>query len=251
MTADLGQAQVAAALGGRPVRAYPALLSTEAEALAWSRSGGPAGAVVVADYQAAPRGRGGWPWQVQPGRGLGFSLILRPDLPPEREGWLYLVASLALGDVLASPGAGFAWPDAVHAEGGEPVLARLGVHVELGPHRTEWAVVTVLVEDAQPPRAPLLARLATAVEERAAEPAPVVLAAYRSRCLTLGRRVRARLVPLGPAGPELTGEAVDVLTDGALVLHTARGSRVAVRPPNLGLLEPADDPAEPTGDQHL
>lgn len=242
---DLGPTLVTAALGERPVRAYPALLSTEPDAMAWARSGGPAGAVVVADYQAAPRGRGGWPWQVRAGHGLGFSLVLRPDLPPEREGWLYVAVSLGLGDVLAGEDARFEWPDAVSSGSGTAPLARLGAYVQLGPHRTDWAVATVLVEDASPPRAPLLARLVEAVEARLAEPADPVLAAYRPRCTTLGRAVRARLIPLGPGGPEITGEAVDVLADGALVLLTARGSRVAVPPVNLGLLEQPEQPEQP------
>ena len=242
MTGDLAADELAAALGTRPFRSYPALLSTEPEAMAWARSGGPAGAVVVADYQASPRGRGGWPWQVQPGRGLGFSMVLRPDLVPEREGWLYVVASVALADALADvPDAvRFDWPETVSATDGATVLARTGVFAQLGPARIEWAVATVLVEDAAPPRGALLSRLADAIEARLAEPAERVLAGYTPRCRTVGRSVRARMIPLGPGGPAVVGQAADVLTDGALVLVTHRGHRVAVRPPNLGVLEAAE-----------
>ena len=239
MSGDLAADRLAPALGARPFRSYPALLSTEAEAMAWARSGAPAGAVVVADYQASPRGRGGWPWRVRPGHGLGFSVVLRPDLPPEREGWLYVVVSVALADELGE--ARFTWPDTVTTPDGA-VLARLGAFVQLGPKRTEWAVVTVLVEDAAPPRGPLLAGLAEAVERRLGEPADAVLGGYTPRCTTLGRPVRARMIPLGPAGPAVVGEAVDVLADGALVLRTALGNRVAVRPHLLGVLEPGEGP---------
>jgi BirA family biotin operon repressor/biotin-[acetyl-CoA-carboxylase] ligase len=235
MSGDLTPEALAPELAGRPFRAYPALLSTEPEAMAWARSGGPAGAVVVADYQAAPRGRGGWPWQVRPGRGLGFSLLLRPDLPPEREGWLYVVASVALADELGDVRVD--WPETVTTPDGGTVLARLGIAAHLGPARTEWAVATVLVEAAEPPRGALLARLAAAVEARLTDPAELVVEAYRRRCATLGRLVRARMIPLGPGGPVIAGEAVDVSTDGALVLRTARDVRVAVRAPHLGLLE--------------
>jgi BirA family biotin operon repressor/biotin-[acetyl-CoA-carboxylase] ligase len=237
MTGDLAAGELAPALGSRPVRSYPALLSTEPEAMAWARSGGPAGAVVVAHYQASPRGRGGWPWQVRPGRGLGFSIVLRPPLPPEREGWLYVGLCVGLADVLGD--VEFGWPETVTGPGGGAVLARSGVVVQLGPERIEWAVATVLVEDADPPRGPLLARLADAVEARLGQPAEEVLRSYTPRCATLGRPVRARLIPLGPGGPEVAGEAVDVLADGALVLRTARGNRVAVRPGHLGVLEPS------------
>jgi BirA family biotin operon repressor/biotin-[acetyl-CoA-carboxylase] ligase len=240
---DLDQVQVAAELGARPVQAYPALLSTEPLAMAWARQGAPAGAVVVADYQAAARGRGGWPWTVQAGLGLGFTLLLRPELPPEREGWPYVPCLLGLHDVLGTRDSRLLWPDTVVDAAGA-VLARLGVYVELGPDRTEWATATVLVEGVAPPRGPLLSALAEAVEARVDLPPEQVLADYRPRCATLGRRHWARLIPLGPGGPSVTGEAVDVLADGALVLLTERGSRVAVPPQNLGLLQDPEGPVE-------
>jgi BirA family biotin operon repressor/biotin-[acetyl-CoA-carboxylase] ligase len=241
--ADLDAAQVAAALGDRPVQAYPALLSTEPVAMGWARSGATTGAVVVADYQAAARGRGGWPWTVQAGVGLGFTLLLRLDLPPEREGWPYVPSLLGLHDVLAPDGGSLLWPDTV-VDAADAVLARLGVYVELGPSRTEWATVTVLVEQAAPPRPPLLRRLLEAIEARVAQSPEQVLADYLARCSTLGREHWARLIPLGPGGPSVTGEAVDVLADGALVLRTARGSRVAIPPQNLGLLQDPEGPVE-------
>ncbi len=244
MKGDLGQDEVTAALGNRPVRAYPALLSTEPVAMAWARDGAPSGAVVVADYQASPRGRGGLPWTVRAGSGLGFTFVSRPELPPEREGWPYVPALLALHDVLGSADSKLSWPDTVHDPQGQ-VLARLGVYVELGPQRIQWLTATVLVEDALPPRAPLLAQLVEALEHRLSAAPEQVLADYLPCCSTLHLQRRARLIPLGPGGPEVTGEAVDVLADGALVLLTARGSRVAVPPQNLGLLEEPQGPVAP------
>lgn len=246
LTGDLDGPELTTALGSRPARSYPALLSTEAVAMAWARDGAPSGAVVVAEYQASPRGRGGLPWTVHPDRSLGFTLLTRPELPPAREGWPYISALQALDDVVGADDGGLAWPDTVCAGDGT-VLARLGVYVELGPARTEWVSVTVLVEDVGPPRAPLLNRLLAAIEERLAAPAEDVLADYVPRCTTLGRQWRARLIPMGPGGPEVTGAAVDVLADGALVLLTERGNRVAVPPHNLGLLDEPPGPADPPG----
>lgn len=240
---DLETAALQEHLGDRALRAYPAQLSTEATAMAWAREGAPDGAVVVADYQASPRGRGGLPWTVRPGEGLGFTVVLRPDLPPDREGWPYVAALLGLHDVVRTPDTTLVWPDEVHTAAGG-VLARLGVYVELAPGSTQWLTVTALVERAQPPRGPLLSLLLQAVEERLAAPAEEVLAGYRHRCSTLGLQRRARLIPMGPGGPEVTGEAVDVLADGALVLLTAKGNRVAVPPHNLGLLEEPAVPAQ-------
>lgn len=245
---DLAKDRLAGELRGRQVRSYPALLATEPEAMAWARAGAPAGALVVADYQAAPRGRGGQPWRVTPGHGLGFSLVLRPQLSPEREGWLYVAASVALADALTTDDdVRLQWPDTVLAVHGSDTRARLGMISQPGEDTAAWAVLTVLVEDAVPPRGPLLARLAAAVEARLDEAPADVLPAYRLNSVTLGQQVHARMMPLGPTGAVISGEAVDVLADGALAVRTARGNRVAVRPQHLGVLELVGPPggAEP------
>ncbi|MGI8535512.1 MAG: biotin--[acetyl-CoA-carboxylase] ligase [Mycobacteriales bacterium] len=242
MSSALTASEIAATLGQRPCRAYPALLSTEAQAMAWARGGAASGALVVADYQASPRGRGGLPWIATPGRGLGFTLVTRPDLAPEREGWPYVPASLAIAEVFGD--AEVEWPDTVVSAGGGRPLARLGVYVELGPGRTEWATINVLVDEVDPPRAALLGRLVAALEQRLLDDAEIVVEAYRERCATLGRQVRARMIPMGIDGPEVNGEAVDVLADGSLVVLTARGNRVAVPPQNLGLLEDPQIPPD-------
>ncbi len=244
MSPDLDGEHVALLLGERPVRAYPALLSTESDAMAWARGGAPSGAVVVADYQASPRGRAGLPWEVQPGRGLGFSLVTHPGLPSEREGWPYVAALLAVAEALGD--ARLDWPDTVLGATEERPLAQLGVYVEPGSVGIAWATITVLVLDALPPRAPMLAGLVDGIEARLLDDPDRVLVEFRERCATLGRQVRARLIPMGPSGPEVVGEAVDVLADGALVIRTERGSRVAVPPQDLGLLEdPVGSPEVP------
>jgi len=81
---------------------------------------------VVADYQASPRGRGGLPWTVVAGRGLGFSLVLRPDLSPLREGWPYVAATLAVAEVLGEH-TGVEWPDTVVALDGQGPLSHSSV----------------------------------------------------------------------------------------------------------------------------
>lgn len=232
---DLSADALRAALGERALRFYPAALSTEADALAWARAGAAEGAVVVAEYQASPRGRSGRPWQIRSDEDLGFSLVLRPRLPAEREGWLYTVAVSGLADVLDGE-ATIEWPDAVRDRGSTQAGA-VGVHVEVGTDGIEWAVATVHATGAGPDRPRVLARIIEAIEGRYSSDAESVLADYRPRCATLGREVRARLVPLRPGGPAVAGQAVEVLIDGALVIETEGGSRVAVRPQSLGLLE--------------
>ncbi len=230
---DLSAEVLAAVLPERPIRIYPALLSTEADAQAWARQGAPAGALVCANYQVSPRGRGGWEWKITPD-GLAFSLVIRPVLKPEREGWLYSAATVGLADVLGSDAA-IEWPDQVYQD--EQVAAAVGIHTELGPSVILWSVVNVLIAEAGTARAETVASLVRAIESRIAEPADIVLREYLRRSRTIGRPVRARMIPLGPGGPEVKGKAVGSVMDGALLLETPKGNRVAVRPQHLGLLE--------------
>lgn len=231
--ADLREPVLRPLFGRRPLRTYPALLSTDAEARAWARGGAPSGAVVVADYQASPRGRAGLEWQVRQGEGLGFSVILRPQLTAENEGWLYAAATAALADV-AGDDATISWPDEVRR--GQRLAGAVGIHVELSGEGSVWAVVTVLVPDATPPRGPLLVELVDAIEQRAETPAGEVLERYRPRCSTIGRSVRVHMIPMGPSGLVITGIGSDVLPDGALVITTDAGRRVAARPQHLGMV---------------
>lgn len=236
--ADLAHEFVAEQLPDRPLRAYPALLSTEADAMAWARAGAPHGALVVADYQASPRGRGGLPWEVQAGRGIGFSLVLRPTLEPAREGWLYTVATSALAAVLETAQAEQAavrWPDEILVA--QRRAAAVGVYAEPEETGLDWAVITVLLVEADPPRAPLLGRAVAGIEQCLQRATDDVLAAHEQRCATLGRRVRAHLVPLGPAGTVIEGEAVGCRADGALAIETGPGRRIAIPPRDLGRLE--------------
>lgn len=242
---DLDTGVLAEAMPDRAVRSFPAVVSTEAVALAWAREGAPHGSVVVAGYQASPRGRAGLPWDLQPDVGLGFSLIVRPELPVAREGWVYAAAACGLAD-FAGDGAEITWPDEVHRTGTR--AAAIGAWVELGPDGVAWAVVNVLLPAAAPPRAPALAEAVSAVVGRLDAPAEGVLDDYRRRCTTVGRRVRARLIPMGPSGPRVEGTAVNVLADGSLVVLAESGRRVAVRPQNLGLLDDLGEPEPASGD---
>jgi BirA family biotin operon repressor/biotin-[acetyl-CoA-carboxylase] ligase len=236
VTGELTAEELENALPGRPVRFYRALLSTEADALAWARSGAPDGGVVAAEYQASPRGRAGLEWHPTPRESVVFSLVLRPRLPVEREGWLYTVAALGLADALGAE-ATIHWPDEVLVSGAS--AGAVATQTGLGGGGIEWAVVNVLIAQPLPPRAAAIARAVQAIENRGRDRPAALLADYLRRCVTIGRRVSARLIPLGPGGVVITGTAVNARTDGSLVLERDDGVRVAVRPQSLGLLEDA------------
>lgn len=228
---DLGAQALAAVLGARPVQSHPVLLSTAVTAADWARAGAPDGAVVVADQQIAPRGRAGRPWTVTPGQGLAFALVMRPQLPAAREGWLYTVALAALADVCGQA-ATIEWPDEIHRE--DALAAVVGIDVQLGAQGVKWAVINVLLKEAQPPRGELLGAVLQAIDARLAATPGAVLGAYGARCRTIGRAVRVRL--LGGT-TRLQGRAVELLDDGALVLDVGAERRVPVRPQDVSSIQ--------------
>jgi BirA family transcriptional regulator, biotin operon repressor / biotin---[acetyl-CoA-carboxylase] ligase len=230
-----------ALLPGRPLRVYPAVLSAEADALAWARAGAAAGSVVTADYQVAPRGRGGLEWEVRPERDAAFSVVVRPELPEAREGWLYPVATAALSDL--EEGATIRWPDEVHRGG--VLRARVGVQTDAEDGVLCWAVISVLRRDVE--RAPAIAEALAAIERRLRQDPLEVLEVNRSRASTIGRRVRARMAPMGPSGVVHEGEAVGVRDDGGLAIRTTGGSLLRIVPQALGLIDELGD--EPIGDE--
>jgi BirA family biotin operon repressor/biotin-[acetyl-CoA-carboxylase] ligase len=234
-----GLVDALAGLGfGHPLRHYPLALTTEALALAWARQeGAPEGALVVADQELSPRGRRGPAWSVFPGQGLYASVVLRPGLPPQGEGLLHLLASLAAAEGLeraAGVATAVKWPDDVTIGGAK--VAGVKAEAQLAPGRIDSAVVTFRVNvavpseslaevegaatsllvavGAAPDRWEVLAHILTALQERYDNDVGSLLAAYSARCSTLGRSVRALLLPRG----EVTGTAEGVDASGALLI---------------------------------
>lgn len=228
---DLAAEALAGVVGERSVQSHPVVLSAAVTAADWARKGAPDGALVVADYQIAPRGRAGRPWKVTPGRGLAFSLVLRPQLASDREGWLYAVLLAALADVCGDD-VTIHWPDEVQ-RGGE-MAAAVGTDVRLGGLTIKWAVVNVLIQDAEPPRGELLGAVLRAIDARLASAPADVLGDYAPLCSTIGRDVRVRL--LG-GSTRLQGTAAEVLEDGSLMLEMDEGRRVPVRPQDISSIE--------------
>lgn len=60
----------------------------------------PAGAVFLTDYQHQGRGRLTRRWLAAAGTSLLFSLLFRPDWPPEQAQWLTMLASLAVAQTV-------------------------------------------------------------------------------------------------------------------------------------------------------
>jgi len=209
--------------------------STNATALAMAREGAPEWTLVAAGHQFAGRGRLGRTWESAPGDSLLFSVVLRPELPPDRAVLLTLLAGAAMA--LSCRVAGVQdveckWPNDLLLGGAKVggILAEAAV----AGGRIEHVVIGVGVNLAGPPPGvegaaglggleaePLLAGFLGGIGEPI-DPASFTtktLARYRPLCGTLGRRVRATTTD----GRAVEGTAVDVDDDGALVVEAAAG----------------------------
>ena len=78
--------------------------------------GAPEGAVAVTEHQTAGRGRRGRTWSSPPGKGILFSLSLRPATPPARLAPLSLVLAEAVCEALDER-AMVRWPNDVTVDG--------------------------------------------------------------------------------------------------------------------------------------
>ena len=158
--------------------------STSTDLADHARAGWPDRSVLVADHQAAGRGRAGRSWETPPGVALTASVLLRPEVPVHALGWLPLLGGLAVVRALAGVGveAVLKWPNDVLVPdaGASPVpgwgrdrkvAGVLGELVPGGPPDEPPAAVVGIgvnvaqeVDDLPVPHATSLAALGVAVE---------------------------------------------------------------------------------------
>ncbi|WP_456152534.1 biotin--[acetyl-CoA-carboxylase] ligase [Microbispora rosea] len=217
--------------------------STNADLARTVRESPAEGAVLVAESQFAGRGRLGRPWTAPPRSGLTFSMLLRPEVPLARQGWLALLVGLAAASAvrrIAEIDVRLKWPNDLMV--GERKLAGIlaervdrmvvvgmGLNVSLRPEELPVDRATSLaVENAAcTDRDPLLRAILREVEShyrdwKAADGDPDasgLRAAYLAWSSTVGQEVRVEL----PGERVLTGLATGVDASGHLVVRAGDG----------------------------
>ncbi len=234
--------------------------STNTDLVARAAAGAAEGAVLVAEEQAAGRGRLDRRWSAPARSGLFFSVLLRPGLAadghapvaPGRWSWLPLLAGVATAAAVsrtAGVDTALKWPnDLLVTVGGEQrktagilaeraddtgVVIGIGLNVTLRDDELPVPTAASLALAGAPAadRDPLLRAVLRSLAEwyaawRSADGDPHLCRlqeTYAAGCATLGRTVRAEL----PGGRDLVGEAVAVDSDGRLVI-TTQGRRETV-----------------------
>ncbi|GGL52590.1 biotin--[acetyl-CoA-carboxylase] ligase [Planomonospora parontospora] len=231
--------------------------STNADLAQAARDGARQGTVVIAESQAAGRGRLGRVWSAPPRAGLTFSMLLRPDPSPARQGWLPLLVGLAAASAVrrvAEVDVRLKWPNdllvgerklaGVLAERvDDAVIVGVGLNVSLRADElpVETATSLALENAVCADRDPLVRAVLREVETHYREwseadgdaDACGLRAAYLGASATVGRQVRVEL----PGERVLTGLAAGVDRAGHLIVesegreHTlSAGDVVHVRP---------------------
>jgi len=235
----------------------------------------PSPIVLVADHQTAGRGRLDRSWEAPPGASILMSIGMSvADLQVERRGLLTTCLALAVVDATAEAGlqqVRIKWPndlvvevpadeasgpgyrklggilaELVTVEGaGDCVVLGLGLNVNWPEVPAELAGTATSLNhlaghdlDREDLVAGILRSLdALRLPQLESGGPPVALAAdYREHSATLDRRVRIEL----PQG-ELTGVAVEVTADGALVVADDAGERHTVTVGDVVHLRPLRD----------
>lgn len=215
--------------------------STNADLARQATLGAPDRTVLVADVQRAGRGRIGRSWVAPPGTALLFSVLLRPHrIPPQRVGWVGAILGLAVTEAIGETtglAADLKWPNDVLIDGRKVagILAELaGGAVVVGAGIN----VTLTAADLPRPDATSLSLSGAAADRcdrddllkailRHLDPlldawqgaggdidASGLRAAYLARSATVGMHVNVHL----PDGGHVMGTAIDVATDGAVVI---------------------------------
>ncbi|WP_046469774.1 biotin--[acetyl-CoA-carboxylase] ligase [Allosalinactinospora lopnorensis] len=243
----------------REIEVRPEAASTNTELARRAQQGAPHGTVLVTDHQTAGRGRLDRSFTTPARAALTFSVLVSPEVPLNRYGWLPLLMGTAavrgIGRVAELP-ASLKWPNDVltrEAAGGGPerklagILSEavavpegtavvIGMGLNVSQRRAELPVesATSLALEEAPctDRDPLLRAVLRAFADRYREwvrhggdaEASGLAGEYRKHCGTIGRRVRVHL----PGDRVLQGEATGVDPDGRLTVRVPGGGEKAL-----------------------
>ena len=205
----------------------------------------------IAEYQTAGRGRRGRPWSTPLGAGLCLSVGWQFADAPADLSALTLAVGVVVRRVLARV-AGIEiqlkWPNdlvwderklggillelTAEGQGGCHVVAGIGINValppELLPTLSDWPRGAVDLATAMhgepPPRAALAIALIEQLAELFARYAETGFRAYRDDWRAADY-LRGRAVRLDEAAGPVTGTALGIEADGALLIETAAGAR--------------------------
>jgi BirA family transcriptional regulator, biotin operon repressor / biotin---[acetyl-CoA-carboxylase] ligase len=118
--------------------------STNTQARRWANEGAPEGALVITEFQEKGKGRLNRVWQSPPAKNLLFSLILRPDWPPQKAFYGTVLAAVSLCRTIremAGIPAGIKWPNDLYT--GNKKLAGILTEFSMDRDRLEYMIIGI------------------------------------------------------------------------------------------------------------
>jgi BirA family biotin operon repressor/biotin-[acetyl-CoA-carboxylase] ligase len=242
LVSRLGPTQVV----GRDIRVFQETTSTNDVMEKLARDGVREGVVIFAEAQSKGRGRLGRKWVSPPGKGLWFSVLLRPNLAPQQATQLTVASGAALRRAIQQHTGlkpEIKWPNDILIGGGKVagiltelsaeldhvkyVILGMGVNVNLaaGDFEPEWRRVVTSLQ-AESGKAISRAELAVAIlRELDVDYARIragrfaaVAGEWQAHCCTLGHQVVVRL-----GERRVRGRAESLDEAGALLVRSEHG----------------------------
>ncbi len=233
---------------GRKIHYFQTIDSTNSVAYQMALRGAAEGEIVVAESQENGRGRLGRHWSSPLFLNLYLSVILRPQIPPHQASLITLMAAVAAADAIerfSGLHPAIKWPNdilledrkaagllnEIHSETDRIHFVILGIGVNLNmdgksfPKEIREVATSLKREMGQTiSRKDFLGSLLGKLEEWyeifLKEGGGVILEEWRKRANVEGKRVK-----VSSFGETLIGRAIDVDSDGALILEVGGGER--------------------------
>ena len=152
MTAEEVESLLDTEWAGKPVVYYPETDSTNIRIRHLGDEGAPHGTLAVADRQMAGRGRRGRTWESPGGSCIYMSILLRPDLAPEKAPMLTLVMACGVAEGImdcADVKVQIKWPNDIIVSGKKlaGILTEMSTQVDYINHVTVGVGINVNVQN--------------------------------------------------------------------------------------------------------
>jgi BirA family biotin operon repressor/biotin-[acetyl-CoA-carboxylase] ligase len=245
---------------GREIEIFQETTSTSDLVARMAQAGAPEGVAIFAEAQSKGRGRLGRLWVSPPGKGLWFSVLLRPAFRPEAATQLTIAASVALARavrLLSGVSTEIKWPNDILL-GGKKVAGILteisgevdrvnyavlgmGINVNQKPEElpeglAETMTSLSIATGREVPRMDLAVAALLELERVYKLLGPgeftVVAGEWQELCSTVGKVISVR-----QGARVITGVAQGVDADGALLIRSEQGVVVAAAGGDLTLLK--------------
>ncbi len=238
-------------LMGKKIYAFWSIGTTNDFAYLRATQDEPEGALVIAEKQERGRGRKARTWDSQFGKGLWFSIILRPDLPSNKSGLIPYLAGVSVAQAvekIIGLRPDLKWPNDlllngkkfcgilsdVQFDNGNIAFIILGIGVNVNHNPAEWSAevndlaTSLRIEsNRRIDRAEMLAEILACLERNyekfKADGMGEILNQWKQRCPTFKKNITVL-----QEKQKLTGLFFDLDEEGCLVLKANDGKMIKI-----------------------